>query len=116
MFSRIDTAHSSRTWIEQRRACFEAMGHAGDIDLHHKVIGQVSVDVGAPGYEALDLVEIGIEKLERGAPQQLSHRPGVAILFVLIGKRSQGLRVAPARMLSRSAQNPADPRDFELAL
>jgi hypothetical protein len=31
--------------VEQRRAAFEAVSDAGNIDLHHQIVGQVGVQI-----------------------------------------------------------------------
>ena len=52
------------------------MGHAGDVDFHHQVVGQIGVDVGpvGTGDEAVRLGEIRIEEIERGPA---SHNQGI---------------------------------------
>ena len=32
--------------IEERRAGFESVGHTGDIDLCHQIVGKISMQVG----------------------------------------------------------------------
>ena len=53
--------------VEQWRAAFEAVGHTGDVDLYHKIVGQVGVQIRpvCPGDEALGLGKIRIEEIER---------------------------------------------------
>src|SRR6516165_2432907 len=53
--------------IEERRAGFEPVGHTGDIDLYHQIVGKISMQVGPVRAldETVGLGKIGFEKIQR---------------------------------------------------
>ena len=94
------------------------MGHAGDIDLHHQIVGQVGVNIGAVGAvdQALGIGEIGFEKVEGGRPGEPAQSLAIAFALVVLAKKPERRRVTPRRRGLRRLQHAADPAELEAPL
>ncbi len=103
--------------VEQRRAAFEAVSHAGDVDLYHQIVGEISVQVCpvCPPDEAVGRGEIRFEKIERRV-DPLAHRLAIALLLVIIGEGGDRKAVTPAGLVFAGLKYRPDPGKFEPTL